>query len=313
MSRLEDFIFKQKCIPTSIKEKTNAIRLKYNTLCPVETIFESKSKKDCKITFIIPHFECAEFIIMAISSIESKVSVPYTILIADDFSDVNEFQKLLTLISRKNISLYRFTKKQEHSSSLEWLYHRAKTEYVVIMDQDAQLLSNSFSIFEQMFRDCPHLLIAGTRDKCMNRNSPLMIHPSFAILNKKRINKRLKTPLFLGGKYVQSKFQIHVAEPYHTLSQKSLHYHKDSIYYLEVHQTKYGFGSVTYFERPYIPIAYHQWYSGRTNLKKDDEIMDGLKISDIKKGICEFKNDYKFGKLDLSRVEKECSDINKIT
>jgi hypothetical protein len=69
------------------------------------------------------------------------------------------------------------------------------------------------------------------------------------------------------------------------------------------------YGSVAYLDNVFNPIAYHQWYSGRPYKLKDWEYMDGIRVSDIRKGCTDFQDDYSSGSLDLRPVQKTCEDV----
>lgn len=255
------------------------------------------------MTFAIPHKDCSTFLKLCIESIHAHSGqMDYQIIVADDCSEEGEFASARGLVGDK-VSLTRFHSPKGHPFALEWLYGRAKSRYVVILDQDAMLLSDKWVDLLEEFRRNNELLAVGLRDKFINRCSPQMLHPAFLLLDKERCDQRLAHPFFFGERPGYSTYQVHVEEPYHALTCKALACCPKSVHYLENHQTKYGFGSVGYCEVVEARIVYHQWYSGRTKTLKENDLIDNIPVGRIRAPVSHFLEDYEKGSVDLSPVD----------
>ena len=202
---LKDFILKQKCLPWFVWEYLNKcknfcrfIQCKFNLVrCKQYNYADRYLAKKALITFLIPHKNGAEFIKFCIESIQRNLKdKPYQIMVADDSSDPNEFDKLLELTA-DNVSLYRFAQTQGHGFILEWLFRRIQSTFVVILDQDSILLKSPENLLKE-FELNHKLLIIGVRDQCVCRNSRDMVHPSFMMIHRERVCQALRGPLFVG-------------------------------------------------------------------------------------------------------------------
>jgi len=257
-----------------------------------------------RCTILIAHKNASEFVRACLHSLETHGGqVPYEVIVADDCSDAAEFSRLLT-IRHPYLRLYRFRTPHGHSFVLEWLYQRARSQYVLILDQDTLLLSNRWEgLLDEIARD-QRLILIGMRDLHSNRASPRMVHPSFLLIDKTRCNGRLQRPLFFGERPGYENYQIGQEEPYHALSCKALRWNPHSIGYLDTHPTRYGLGCVGYYQEIGHPVVYHQWYSGRLHKLSDDDRIDGSPARTFREGINRFWQDYRKGELDMRQVQR---------
>jgi glycosyltransferase involved in cell wall biosynthesis len=224
------------------------------------------------------------------------------IIVADDGSVGADFSTIASMDPR--ISVFRFRDGRGHPQALQWLWYRARGEYVVVMDQDSILVGNPWKPFEMEFEDRPELLLIGVRDQCRLRGSPEMLHPSFIMAHKERCEARLARPLFFGPKPGAAKYRFAPVEEYYAFFCKALDWNPRSIRYLDQHQTKYGFGTIAYRDQPDQPVIYHQWYSGRVHGLGDDALIDNLfKVSVLRESSRQFLREYREGVADLTERE----------
>jgi len=270
----------------------------------VVKINSGAGNQNVECTFLMPHKNCAEYAKLCLESIEKFANkTNYRIMIADDFSNMDEFMKLRDMANPKT-SIYRFTRKAAgHPFVLEWLYLKAKSDYVIILDQDSILISDYWEKLLDEFNNNKKLILIGIRDSCAIRKSPQMVHPSFILINKQRCDKALRPPLFFGDRPFYHRYSIGLAEPQHALSCKALAFDPQSIQYLDTYQTKYGFGTVGYYKNINQRVVYHQWYSGRIyKMDDNDDILNGVLVKDLKKGISKYLDDNKTNGVDLEPV-----------
>lgn len=312
---LRFFIMEWKCIPSFLTRRFSLLisvsfRARYGLFLSKTYSSRTKKRKRPAVTFVIPHKDCSTFLRLCIESIHAQArQLDYQILVADDCSDEEEFARAKGLVSDM-VSVTRFHSPKGHPFALEWLYGRARSKYVVILDQDAMLLSGKWMDFLEDFRSDSDLLVVGLRDKFINRYSPEMLHPAFLILDKERCDQRLTHPFFFGDRPGYGNYQVHVEEPYHALTCKALACSPKSVRYLESHQTKYGFGSVGYCGVAEARVVYHQWYSGRIKTLKDDDLIDNIPVSRVRAPVSMFLEDYKNGAVDLRPVHyPSCEDV----
>jgi len=254
-----------------------------------------------QFSFLVAHKDCIGFLEVCIQGIVRHAgSIDYEILVVDDASETVDLAGLGRLSDR--LSVYQFRECGGHPCALQWLYYRARAPHVVILDQDAVLLSNHWHRFLAEFQRRPELLMIGVRDQCRLRRSPQMLHPSFILLNKDRCEARLRPPFFFGPKPGAEKYQFGPEEPYYALFCKALLLNAGSLHYLEQYQTRYGFGTVAYLDQPDQPVIYHQWYSGRVHTLQDDQTIDGFPVRTLREATQRFPQDQKAGAIDLSPV-----------
>ncbi len=222
----------------------------------------------------------------------------FEIIVVDDGSQPTDLGRIAKISPR--ISLFRFAEGGGHPNALQWLYCRARAPLVVIMDQDAVLLDDHWDSFLAEFERRPELLLIGVRDQCRLRNSPQMLHPSFILVHKERYDATLSPPFFFGPKPDEGNYRFVPEEAYYAFFCKALRQNADSIQYLEQYQTHYGFGTVAYLDRPDRRVIYHQWYSGRVHAFKDDDILEGFRVGDLRDATQRFLRDHRNGNVDLS-------------
>ncbi len=257
-----------------------------------------------KFTIIIPHKDVPDFLSVAVNSIETFFDgEDYKVIIVDDGSQEKFLNSLKVISKRPNIYLFSFESSEGHPYILEWMFLKSASNYVITLDQDSILVSNDWKILEKEFEENKDLCVIGVRDVPAGRFSPQMIHPSFIFINKIRLQKRLKPPYFFGPKPNYEQYKIGAYEPYHSLSCRLLSLqekeNKKLIDYLEVHNTKYGLGSVGYWRDKSCKIMYHHWFSGRIFRSDIKDVIDGYKVSDLIAYRDKFFSDYNSGRLDL--------------
>ena len=163
-------------------------------------------------------------------------------------------------------------------------------------------------------RNCPipyHIMV-GARDYCFIRNSPRMVHISFLLLDKIRIDEHLLAPLFDGERPGYETYQIEQPEPYHALPCKALEYHPDSIAYLEpLIAPRYGCGNFWCYQD--TPLAYHHWYSGRTAGFKPWDFFEGQPIYRFQKFKNRFMKDYRAGRIQIPQGKPGGPGLYRVT
>lgn len=311
--RISNFLFEQHCLPWFILKslKKNQIlsllQCKFNFVATAKYVISSKKQRaDC--SFVIPHKDCPTFLEICLNSIHRYANnLNYEIIITDDFSQQEKFEDVKKRVSSK-VSLYRFKSHKSHSFALEWLYHRAHSPYVIVLDQDSLLVSPYFQELIEKIQNENQILLFGLRDQCLIRCSPLMVHPAFLLLHKERCNQRLQAPLFFGEKPLYQNYKIGCPEPYHSLSCKALSFDPASIGYLDTHQTKYGFGTIGYFEHVDNPVVYHQWYSSQVYNLFDESAIDSNPMPFLKGAADDFCEDCRNNQLDFKPVHYKDSN-----
>lgn len=259
------------------------------------------AKKD--ITFIIAHKDCAQFLKINIDSIRRNTKkYTYQICVVDDGSSEQEFAQVLS-IDCDDLAIYKFDRGHGHPFTMEWMYRRCNTPYVVLLDQDTMIVSDVWEDIIQQYQQQPQLLLIGVRDLTNFRYSPQMLHPSFIVFDRERCQKHLKGALFFGARKNYADYKIGQPELCHSLTCKALASDKRSIAYLDTYPTKYGKGSIGYYRDSQHRIFYHQWFSGRIYYFSDNQKIDGADVSLIRDGINLFFSDYTENRLDFSSVE----------
>jgi glycosyltransferase involved in cell wall biosynthesis len=251
---------------------------------------------ESKVTFLIAHYNCPEFIEICLDSIRRFCSIPYQITVGDNGSKPEYLDKLHRLLQPGD-ELYEFSKPDWHTDILEKLYRKVTTRYTFILDQDCVLLSPEWVKLLDELKP-PHRLMVGARDYCCIRNSPSMVHASFLLLDKTRIDENLTGPLFYGEKPGYETYQIEQPEPYHALPCKALQFNPDSIVYLEpLSAPNYGYGTFWCYHN--LPLAYHHWYSGRAEGFSPWVFFEGRPIRWFQKNKNRFIHDYQTGRIQI--------------
>lgn len=252
-----------------------------------------------EVTFIIAHYNGADFLELCLQSIGRFSPFPHQVVIGDNGSSPVELAKVRQLL-RPDDELLHIPLPDWHPSILEKLFRRADTRFVVTMDQDCLLLSEEWlKLFDDLRPE--HRLLAGARDLCALRSSPQMVHVSFILLDKQRITNTLNGPLFYGEMPDYGSFQVCQQEYYHSLTCKALRYHPDSIVYLDPLQAPdYGYGN--FWCRQDVPVAYHQWYSGRISPMADEDSLDGYRVEVLRTAKEHFISDYKSGRFKVPHI-----------
>lgn len=142
-------------------------------------------------SFLIAHWNAPQFVAQLLACIgRHNKRIPHEILVIDDVSGSRALRQPQR--PREPDRITRFLSPGGHSRSLEWAFHRCRGEYVVILDQDALILTDHWLDLLNDFRTNPELLLIGVRDKVPGlRNSPQRHHASFMIMHRKRCLQKL--------------------------------------------------------------------------------------------------------------------------
>jgi len=292
--RIRGFAINQNFVPWFIRKNHLSffwnLEAKFNLVWK-KTITSGKTGFTNKCTFLIPHKNCTQYLNMCIDSIYKKcTNFKYEILICDDFSTYNEFSRIKNIPA--DMKIYRFLTPKGHPFALQWLFYRAHSEYVVILDQDAIIMTKHLEVLFDRFNMNSKLLVLGMLDPRTEKQDKKMLHPSFMLINKKRCDSLLKNPLFFDDKFKTSYKNV-CNEKYYSLTLKALAIDSNSVEYLKTIKTKYGHGVFGYLDNYKEPIVYHQWYSGRIyNMDDNAKIDNEFTVKDIKATSQMFIDDY---------------------
>ena len=226
-------------------------------------------------SFLIPHHNCARFLEVSIHSIR-KLYTDSPIIVADSGSARKEFMHAKAVCNRFHAELRPYVFRHGHTGQLNRLLCLAQTDKAVVLDQDCVLLDKIDDLCRLLDQE---FLLIGPRDKMVLSHSNLKqqvpqidgtllrwadyyIHASFMLMRPKYV-------LNLYGRRPFSRYREQpvmgapeVVEPYYGLCDSLLRDNPKSMLYLDVAHSGYGLGMVYTHEAR--PVAYHQWYSGRT-------------------------------------------------
>jgi glycosyltransferase involved in cell wall biosynthesis len=255
-----------------------------------------------QISFVVAHWNAPRFVAQLIESIQRHTrNCRYEILIVDDASELQAFNEVQRLAEPDRIT--RFLSSGGHSRSLEWGFHRSRGEYVVIIDQDALIVTDDWLALVESFNDNPELIVIGVRDKVPGlRNSPQMHHASFMMIHRERCLEKLRPPYFFAEAPRYPDSRVGQSEPYHLLTCKCLALSARTVGYLESYRTKYGLSTASFYPPSNQPLIFHHWFSGRISGLKDSDRIDGLLVSDLRAAQQQFHSDLAAESLDLTPV-----------
>ena len=230
-----------------------------------------RSKINNALVFCIVHWNAPDFLLLTVSQIELLYPT-CKIYILDNGSQEIHLASLVTGLKKlNNVTLFaslgcpKWAKKFHLNTVFEWQSHAAGLQFLlnysakqsdeiaVFLDQDC-ILSTRIDCFFSKFSD--NIILIGARDRWRGHASSNLIHPSFMILQPKRIHQ-LFGDSSLFDKRTES-LELHARDPYHGLSLKAL----GRMLYLEVRMhakipllTSYVYNEVIY--------AWHALYSSR--------------------------------------------------
>jgi hypothetical protein len=245
-----------------------------------------QSKINSPIAFCIVHWNAPDFLLLTVSQIE-LLYPKCKIYVLDNGSQ----QKYLTSIKAglkkfnnitlfallgcpkwaKKIGLESFIEGQSHTAGLQFLLNysaQQSDEIAVFLDQDCILSTRIDWFFSKFSND---VVLIGAQDRWRGHACSNLIHPSFMILQPKRINQ-----LFGDSSLYDKKtefLEFYARDPYHGLSIKAL----GRMLYLEVrmHAKIPLLTSYVYNETVY---AWHAWYSSRL-IGINSTSIDGYSVS----------------------------------
>jgi len=268
-----------------------------------------KSKIDSSRVFCIVHWNAPDFLLVTVKQIE-KFYPNYKIYILDNGSGQKTLQNIEGELKKfDNITLFAwlgcpnwgktfgldvlFTW-QTHTAGLQFLLNysaKQPDEIAVFLDQDCILFSPIDELFSKF--DEKTVLI-GARDYLyvpddygplkrgrLTRNCYRFIHPSFLILQPKRILQLFGNSSFYDKradslKYYAKKALLKYPEPYHGISFKNL----GNILYIDtkMHEKIPFLTSYVYNDKIF---AWHAWYSSQVHRAalKATSSLDGLPLS----------------------------------
>jgi hypothetical protein len=281
-------------------QTTKPFRLKLNS--------DNGNKFDGRITFLIAHFNSPEFLAATLDGIR-KFHPGSSILVADATSDWSSYVAAKKECDRFRAELRPLAIQHRHSGILNVLFRQAKTEFAVFLDQDCILLHRLDSLLRRVEDD---ILLAGARDKMLVdyelrsgkkpnfkpqflRSYENYVHASLMVLKPEKIRARFGSAPFRWKK----EFGSHAHEKYHGLCHQLHESHPNKMLLIDSLHSAYGLGMVYIHDN--IPLAYHNWYSGR--VFKQEGTLDGLSIEWLKESMEHFLRDYWAGKLKLGLPE----------
>jgi hypothetical protein len=261
-----------------------------------------QSKINSPIAFCIVHWNAPDFLLLTVSQIEllypkSKIYILdngsqqiYLNSIKDrlkKFNNVTLFALLGCPNWAKKFGLDNLFEWQTHSAGLQYLLNystKQSDEIAIFLDQDCILSTRIDELFSEFSKD---IILIGARDylivpkdygplkKGKTRNNYDLIHPSFMILQPKRINQLFGDSSLYDKRTESLEFYAEKGcpEPYHGLSFNA----SGKILFLEprMHAKIPFLTSYSYNETIY---AWHAWYSSRT-IGLNSTALDGYPVS----------------------------------
>jgi len=248
-----------------------------------------QSKIDSPIAFCIVHWNASDFLLLTVSQIE-LLHPNSKIYILDNGSQQIHLDSIEAGLRKfDNITLLallgcpKWAKKFGLDTKFEWQSHTAGLQFLlnysaeqsdeiaVFLDQDCILSTRVDKLFPKFSKD---IILIGARDSWRAQECYNFIHPSFMILQPKRI-KQLFGDSSLYDRRTESLVYAVEAhrDPYHGISLKAL----GRILYLEpiMHAKIPLLTSYVYDETVY---AWHAWYSSRT-VGINRASLDGFAVS----------------------------------
>ena len=272
------------------------------------------SRIDRDLTFLVPHHNGPEFLGAALHSIR-KHHPGSRISVSDAGSTSVHLRAASSACRTYGAELQPLVRRRRHTAQLDHLIRRARTPYAVIVDQDCLLLRRLDEILCELTEDC---WLIGPQDRMaldnpelrrrqpgVNwsylRDAPRYVHASFMVLRPRPILERFGTKPFTWDPSLGPRPR----EKYYGLCERLHRDDRRRIGMLQSAHTRYGFGMAYLFDGR--PIAYHQWYSGRTS--DAGETIDGTDTRFLEEALRRFLEDYWAGRVDLGLTDlSETSD-----
>jgi glycosyltransferase involved in cell wall biosynthesis len=138
-------------------------------------LIETNNKNNIILSIIIPFHNRAELLINTINSFKNNSSDDYEIILVDDESSIDQYNKINDFIKDENIFLYRI-KKKERGFARNYGASKARGQYLNFFDSDDIALDNHINSFK-------HFII--------NNNYPNIFSNSYYVKNSKN-NKSQK-------------------------------------------------------------------------------------------------------------------------
>ena len=245
-----------------------------------------RSKINNSIVFCIVHWNAPDYLLLTVAQIELLYPA-CKIYILDNGSQQVHLASIVTGLKKfNNVTLFasfgcpKWAKKfyldtlfewQSHTAGLQFLLNysaKQSDEIAVFLDQDCIISTHIDRFFLKFSKD---IILIGARDRWRGHACSNLIHPSFMILQPKRIHQ-----LFGSSSFYDERTQLledYARDPYHGLSFKAL----GRMLYLEVRMhgkipllTSYVYDKTVY--------AWHAWYSSRL-VGITSAIVDGYPVS----------------------------------
>lgn len=240
------------------------------------------------IAFCIVHWNAPDFLLLTVSQIELLYPNSKIYILDNESEKINLTSIFSGLKKFNNITLFTFSgcpkwaKKFRLDTMFEWQTHTAGLQFLlnysakqldeiaVFLDQDCILATGIDCFFSKFNKD---ILLIGARDSWRGHACSHLIHPSFMILQPKRIHQLFGDSSFYDER--TESLDFYARDPHHGLSFKAL----GQILFLEarMHTKIPILTSYVYDETVY---AWHAWYSSR--LIGDNRVLDGYPVAWLK-------------------------------
>jgi len=272
-------------------------------------------KEKSNLTFLIPHHNSAEFLEVCLHAVRAH-HPDCRILVADSASAPEQFLTAKAVCPRFEAELLPFFFKHGHTAQLNYLLCRADSEVAVFLDQDCILLHPLHALLEELKLG---KLLVGPRDEMrlthpnfrrrypgvLNeglRRAPDFIHASLMVIRPRRLRELFgRRPFYWDPGWNREgparPFQV---ERYFGLCERLRRSQPGSMLALESVHSGYGLGMV--YLHNSVPLAYHNWYSGRI-FRLDGKVDAVLDVDWLRAEMERFFSDYWNGTLDFQLPE----------
>jgi hypothetical protein len=240
------------------------------------------------LAFGLVHYEAPDFLHVALGAVAAHhPDAPVTVLDNGSCDDaLAEAEAALAACPRATL-LRGHGDKPRHTVALQALFDRALAagvRTVVFLDQDAMLLRPVDGLRPLLEEGA---LLVGARDavrlprddgplsKGWMRSAPLCVHPSFLLLEPRRVAEALGPRPFAEHPLAARAAQAGgwEPEPYHGIAMRALPH----VQFLETRVSD-ALPPLTFYEVDGHAYACHAWYSARTTGHGDDDTVDGLPV-----------------------------------
>lgn len=250
-----------------------------------------QSKIDSPVAFCIVHWNAPDFLLLTVSQIELLYPNSKIYILDNGSLKIHLTSIKAALRKFNNITLLalfgcpKWARKFRLNTVFDWNSHTAglqlllnysakqSDEIDVFLDQDCILSKRIDELFSKFSKD---VILIGARDRWRGHASYYLIHPSFMLLQPRRINQLFGDSSFY-DKRTES-LPLYARDPYHGISFKAL----GRMLYLEsrMHDkipllTSYEYNKTIY--------AWHAWYSSRTIGVNSNASIDGHPVSWLEK------------------------------